>query len=145
MWEAIVNPRHVAKWWGPKGFSTTIESMDVRPDGEWKLVMHGPDGTDYHNKSVFTEVVKLERLVYQHLEPIHKFQMTMILDSQAGGTRLTWRMFFESVEECARLKNFISDANEQNFDRLQAHLSEMAPDREIVITREFHAPRELVW
>ena len=51
--------------------------------------------------------------------------MTMILDDQAGGTLLTWRMLFESVEECAKLENFISNANEQNFDRLQARLSEM--------------------
>ena len=66
VWEAWTNPKHVANWWGPTGFSTTIEKMDVRPGGEWKHVMHGPDGTDYPNHSVFIEVVKPERIVYSH-------------------------------------------------------------------------------
>jgi uncharacterized protein YndB with AHSA1/START domain len=66
VWEAWTNPKHVANWWGPRGFSTTIEVMDVRPGGVWKHVMHGPDGANYPNKSVFKEVVKPERIVYSH-------------------------------------------------------------------------------
>ena len=66
VWKAMTNPKHVIHWWGPRGFSTTIEKMDVRPGGVWKHVMHGPDGTDYPNKSVFKEVVKPERLVFSH-------------------------------------------------------------------------------
>jgi uncharacterized protein YndB with AHSA1/START domain len=56
----------VVKWWGPNGFSTTIQKMDVRPGGAWNLVMHGPDGTDDPNYSVFTEVVRSERIAYTH-------------------------------------------------------------------------------
>src|SRR4051794_34340238 len=41
---------HVAKWWGPRGFTNTIHEMDVRPGGTWRFVMHGPDGTDYPNR-----------------------------------------------------------------------------------------------
>ncbi|MGA9031500.1 MAG: SRPBCC family protein [Sulfuricaulis sp.] len=66
VWEAWTNPKHVVHWWGPRGFTTTIEKMDVRPGGVWKHVMHGPDGTDYPNSSVFKEVVKPERIVYSH-------------------------------------------------------------------------------
>src|SRR5271155_4603713 len=64
VWEAWTDPKQVAKWWGPKGFSTTIEVMDVRPGGVWRQVMHGPDGIDYPNESVFLDVVQYERLVY---------------------------------------------------------------------------------
>ena len=57
VWEAWTDPRQVAQWWGPNGFTTTIEVMDVRPGGHWRHVMHGPDGTDYPNDIVFLEVV----------------------------------------------------------------------------------------
>ena len=66
VWEAWTNPQHVANWWGPNGFTTTIEEMDVHPGGVWKHVMHGPDGTDYPNSSVFKEGVKPERMVFAH-------------------------------------------------------------------------------
>jgi uncharacterized protein YndB with AHSA1/START domain len=97
VWEAWTNPEHVAKWWGPKGFTNTIHEMDVRPGGVWQFVMHGPDGTDYQNKIVFIEIVKPERLVYDHVSG-PKFQMTVTFDDHGGKTRLTARMLFESAE-----------------------------------------------
>jgi uncharacterized protein YndB with AHSA1/START domain len=63
VWEAMANPDNVVHWWGPNGFTTTIKKMDIRPGGVWKQVMHGPDGTDYPNSSVFREIVKPERIV----------------------------------------------------------------------------------
>jgi uncharacterized protein YndB with AHSA1/START domain len=74
---AFSDPSVLAKWWGPKGFTSTIEEFDLRPGGAWRLVMHGPDGTDSHNVSGFVEVVPAERVVYDHLEPVHRFRMTM--------------------------------------------------------------------
>jgi uncharacterized protein YndB with AHSA1/START domain len=66
LWEAMTNPKHVVNWWGPVGFSTTIEEMDFRVGGVWKHVMRGPDGAEYPNKSVFKEIVKPEKIVYSH-------------------------------------------------------------------------------
>ena len=66
LWEAMTNPKHVVNWWGPVGFTTTIEEMDFRVGGTWKHVMRGPDGTEYPNQSVFKEIVKPEKIVYQH-------------------------------------------------------------------------------
>src|SRR4029077_16534570 len=40
VWQAMTDPKHVVNWWGPRGFTTTIEVMDVRPGGVWKHVMH---------------------------------------------------------------------------------------------------------
>jgi uncharacterized protein YndB with AHSA1/START domain len=87
--------------------------------------MHGPDGTDYANESVFDEVVKPERIVFRHLEPIHAFRMTMLLADRGGRTELTWRMLFDTAAECERVKAFVGDANEQNFDRLGEQLTKM--------------------
>src|SRR5262249_46230802 len=64
VWKAFTDPRHIAQWWGPKGFTNTIETMQVRPGGLWKFVMHGPDGKSYPNEVTFVEVVERERLVY---------------------------------------------------------------------------------
>src|ERR1700691_3503012 len=105
VWEAWTNPQHVSQWWGPQGFSTTIETMDVRPGGIWQHVMHGPDGANYPNRSVFTEVVKPVRLVYSHGGgreggPGASFVATWSFDALAADKmRLTLRMVFPSAEE----------------------------------------------
>jgi uncharacterized protein YndB with AHSA1/START domain len=122
VFNAFADPARLPRWWGPKGFTNTIHQFDLKPGGRCRLTMHGPNGVDYHNEKEFTEVVKPERIVFQHLEPMHHFQMTMLFAEEGGKTRLTWRMLFESAAEATRLRSFISEANEQNFDRLAAHL-----------------------
>lgn len=123
VFRAFGDPEQLKRWWGPAGFTNTLEAFDPRPGGAWRLVMHGPDGTDYHNESVFTEVVEPARVVFDHLEPVHRFRMTMTFDDEAGKTRLTWRMRFEFAEEAERVRGFVAAANEQNFDRLADHLT----------------------
>ena len=103
VWEAWTDPKQLVLWWGPRGFTTTIEEMDVRPGGVWKLVMHGPDGTDYPNKSIFTEVVPYERLRYRlsggkRGGPAAQFEMTATFAGEDGKARLTMRMGFVSSE-----------------------------------------------
>jgi hypothetical protein len=53
----LADPWQVGQWWGPKGFTTTILEMDLRAGGKWRLILHGPDGTNYPNEMTFTEVV----------------------------------------------------------------------------------------
>ena len=48
VFEAFTEVRHLSRWWGPEGFTTTTRSFEFRVGGEWDFVMHGPDGTDYH-------------------------------------------------------------------------------------------------
>ena len=57
MWEVWTNPEHIANWWGPKGFTNTIHQMDFQEGGEWKFTMHGPDGKNYPNRSIFKEII----------------------------------------------------------------------------------------
>ena len=45
VWRVWTDPKHIAQWWGPQGFTNTIREMDVRPGGAWRFTMHGPDGT----------------------------------------------------------------------------------------------------
>ena len=93
MW---TDPKHIGNWWGPKGFTTTIHEMDVRPGGVWRFIMHGPDGRDYQNKIVYLETAKPERLVYDHVSgPL--FRMTVTFTAQAGKTKVMARMVFETA------------------------------------------------
>jgi uncharacterized protein YndB with AHSA1/START domain len=44
VYKTWTNPEHLPQWWGPKGFTITVQEIDVRPGGVWRFVMHGPDG-----------------------------------------------------------------------------------------------------
>jgi uncharacterized protein YndB with AHSA1/START domain len=120
---AFIDPEQLARWWGPAGFTNTIETFDLRPDGIWRITMHSPNGVAYPNESVFLEVMEPTRIVYYHREPVHQFRMTMTFDEVEARTKLTWKMLFDSADECAKVKQFILVANEQNFDRLAEHLA----------------------
>lgn len=126
VFEAFSNPDHLVHWWGPTGFTNTFSEFDLRPGGAWRFVMHGPDGVEYQMAKDFVEVVKPERIVLQHLRPMHRFRMTMTFAEHSGKTELTWSMLFESAAELGRVQSLITEANEQNFDRLQAYLATMS-------------------
>jgi len=102
VWQAWVEPQHVAQWWGPIGFTNTIHEMEVRPGGVWRLTMHGPDGVDYPNYILFREVVRPERLVYTHgaesVNDPHKFEVTVLFEPLGQRTLLTMRAVFMSKE-----------------------------------------------
>ena len=126
VFEAFSKPDHLVHWWGPKGFTNTFREFDLRPGGAWRFVMHGPDGVEYEIAKEFIEVVKPERIVLQHRDPMHGFRMTLTFAEHSGSTELTWSMLFESRAEAVRVKGFITGANEENFDRLQAYLATMS-------------------
>jgi uncharacterized protein YndB with AHSA1/START domain len=125
VFRAFVDPEILARWWGPAGFTNRFETFDLRAGGAWRFVMVGPDGTEYPTVSAFEEILPPERIVFWHLEPGHRFRMTMTFDPAGAGTRLTWRMVFDSAEEVERVGAFIVRANEQNFDRLAVEVAGM--------------------
>lgn len=122
LFEAFRNPEQLANWWGPKGFSNTFEIFEPRPGGKWRFTMHGPNGAAYPNTKDFIAVIPDERIIFKHIDPTHGFRMTMIYADEADGTRLTWRMRFDSAEESEKLADAIAGKNEENFDRLEEHL-----------------------
>ncbi len=67
IFKAWTDPKYVAQWWGPNGFTNTTYGMDVRPGSVWRFVMHGPDGKDSQNKIAYIEIAKADRLVYSHV------------------------------------------------------------------------------
>lgn len=86
--------------------------------------MHGPDGADYPNQSIFIEIVPLERVVIDHLSG-HEFRITAIFEDFDGRTRVTFRQLFKKKEEFEQAKPYCIQGNEQNLDRLGKVLAEM--------------------
>jgi uncharacterized protein YndB with AHSA1/START domain len=109
---------------GAEGFTSTFQDFDMRPGGTWRFVLHGPDGKDYKNEIVYQEIVRPERIVFEHVSG-PKFQVTATFIEEAGKTRVTFRMLFETAAECEKVKTYAVEANEQNLDRLEVQLVKM--------------------
>jgi len=118
---AFSDPERLARWWGPDGFRNTFSEFDLRAGGAWRFVMHGPDGSDYPNESVFTEAVTPERIVIDHRSG-HHFVLTITLTAEGDATRVEWRQVFDTAEEKARIAAFVGPANEQNLGRWAAEV-----------------------
>lgn len=156
IWKAWTEPQHVAQWWGPDGFTTTIHEMDVRPGGTWRFIMHGW-GQDFENKIDFDEVVPFERLAYRHgdWEKEH-FKVEVRFEDLGAATRVTLRTMFpseEAVEFVVKNRNAL-EGGRQTLARLDEFLRRTPPasaaagaraEPTLVVSREFNAPRKLVF
>ncbi|HXX51271.1 MAG TPA: SRPBCC family protein [Xanthobacteraceae bacterium] len=136
VFSAWTDPKHLAQWWGPNGFTTTTYSFDFRPGGVWRFVMHGPDGRDYQNRITFEEIVPPERIVYRHgggddVEPV-QFRQTVVFEDlggrSRGSTRITWRGDFASAAERNRvIEDYGADKGlTETLARLGAYVTAMA-------------------
>lgn len=147
VWEAWVDPKQVAQWWGPRGFTLTTEKKDVRTGGTWDYTMHGPDGVDYPNSTKFLEVEKYSRLVYDHggyKDKPPMFRVTVqFTELSKNITKMEMIMALPTAEAAKETKKFIKSAGgNSTWDRLAEYL---APTDRFVINRSFEAPRDLVF
>lgn len=123
VWEMWTKPEHLSQWWGPNGFTTTIHQMNVAEGEEWLLTMHGPDGTNYPNKSVYTEVVHHRKIVYDHFNP--NFTATIVFEAQGDKTFIEWTMLFDDYElmQAVLKAHNAADGLKQNVEKLEKYLS----------------------
>jgi uncharacterized protein YndB with AHSA1/START domain len=123
VFSAWTNPELLKRWWGPKGFTNTFHEFDLRPGGKWKFIMHGPNGGNYENESVFVEINEPQKIILNHISNPH-FQLTATFEEAgAGRTKLVFEQLFETKELYNKVKGFAVDANEENMDRLETVLS----------------------
>lgn len=127
VWEALTNSTQVDQWWGPNGFTTTTDEMDVRPGGEWRYLMIGPDGEGYPNLIVYDEVEEPERIAYTHGSPDdpEQFRVTISLDDVGQrGTELDMVMRFPTAADLDEAIDFGADEGaEQTLAKLADHLA----------------------
>lgn len=117
VYEAFSNPKKLALWWGPKGFTNTFKEFDLRAGAYWRFTMHGPDKKDYANEICFLEVVENKKVVLEHFSG-HHFILTIQFVSKGNNTLVKWEQDFDTVEHYKEIADFVAEANEQNLDRL---------------------------
>ena len=123
IWGAFFDADALSSWWGPQGFTNTFDTFDLRPGGEWRFTMRGPDGGEYPMRKIFVEVVAPEKFVFDHPDAVHGHRMSISLREAGNGTEVLWEMLFDSADEAERVRAFVEPANEQNLDRLSAHVA----------------------
>ncbi|MBB4803395.1 uncharacterized protein YndB with AHSA1/START domain [Flavobacterium nitrogenifigens] len=127
VFKAWSNPEHLKNWWGPNGFTNTFHEFDFREGGKWVFTMHGPEKGNYENDVEFIKIEKPNLIAWKrHSKPL--FQILTIFQSVSENeTKVIFKMLFETEEECQKLKPYVVDKNEENFDRLEVELSKMKP------------------
>jgi uncharacterized protein YndB with AHSA1/START domain len=150
VWEAWTVPEEIAQWWGPRGFTITTHSRDLRTGGHWHYTMHGPDGTDYENTTAYLEVVPGKRMVYDHgghRDRPPMFRMTVLFTELGSRTQLDLSMALATPEAAEEARRFIRKAGgEATWDRLAEHLGKRSTGREqFFIARAFDASIERVF
>ncbi len=147
VWDAWTDPLQVAQWWGPRGFTLTTHSKDLRVGGTWRYTMHGPDGVDYPNVTRYLEVEAHRRLVYDHGstdETPAVFRVTVLFSETPRGTKMDMTMTLPTPEAADEARKFIKRAGgESTWDRLSEFLTKRASGKErFIINRSFAASRE---
>ena len=156
MW---TDPKHLAQWWGPAGFTNPVCEMDVRPGGKLRIVMRAPDGTDYPMSGTFREIIAPERLVFTNIAVDEDGNalidgLTIVTFAEEGAkTKLTVETRAVALLPLAtRMLEGMDAGWRQSLDRLEEHVrgesgraSGRPADRALEISRIIDAPRELVF
>ena len=130
VYQAHTDPKHIAQWWGPRGQTTTVETMDVRPGGAWRFVQHDPEGNEYAFRGEFREVVPPERLVftfeYEGM-PGHILRQTITFDEHDGKTTVSSTALFDSVaDRDGMLESGMESGATESWDRLAELLNQLS-------------------
>jgi uncharacterized protein YndB with AHSA1/START domain len=133
VFRAWTDPAHLARWWGPHGFSNPVCEVDARVGGELRIVMRGPDGTDYPMRGVFREVVAPERLVFSNSpvdaddRPLLDGLTIVTFAAEGGKTRLTVVMRATGLAPvAARMLEGMEMGWTQTVERLEAYVASLA-------------------
>jgi uncharacterized protein YndB with AHSA1/START domain len=102
VFKTYTDPDLIPRWWGPARLTTTVEVMEVKWGGRWRILQRDPDGHLHAFHGVYHEASPAERVVgtfeYEG-EPGHVVLETATFEEVEGGTRLTTHSVFQSVED----------------------------------------------
>jgi hypothetical protein len=130
VWTAFTDPKHVARWYGGKGFANPVCEMDVRPGGHWRHVMRTPDGAEHSLLFVFIDVVRPEKLSWQPLahgpHGPSAARSTLTLADHGRQTKVTFVARFSSVAERKMAKGWgFAKVLREGVDRMAEVLKEV--------------------
>jgi uncharacterized protein YndB with AHSA1/START domain len=136
VFEMWTNPIHLARWWGPRGFTNPICEVDLRVNGEWRVVMRAPDGSEIPFTAVYREVLPPERLVFSSVakdaagNPILEGVTTVLFEDFHGQTKLTVKARAKALipEAVIRLGGMYKGWS-SSLDRLMAEIASIQEKR----------------
>lgn len=128
VFRAWTEKEHFVKWFGPRGFTTTIHAADMRVGGLLRFDMRAPDGKVYDNRIAFLEIKRPELLVFDHGsdkdDDPGRFRVTITFDEQSDKkTVMTMRQLHPTKEQRAIKIGFGAvELGYQTLDKLAEHL-----------------------
>jgi len=133
VFRAWTEPKHLAHWWGPKGWTLPVCKLDLRPGGVWHYCMRGPEGEESWGKATYREIVRPERLVYVdafsdaegNVNPaLPEMVITVEFFEHEGKTKVVSRTLFDTAEarDAVLAMGAVEGMNE-TLDRLEAYLA----------------------
>jgi uncharacterized protein YndB with AHSA1/START domain len=130
VFQAWTDPKHLAQWWGPKGFTNPVCEVDARPGGALRIVMRAPDGTEHPMRGIFREIVRPQRLVFSNVavddngNSLLEGVAIVTFADQGGKTKVTIQISaIPLVEQAAAMIEGMEAGWTQSLERLGAHLA----------------------
>lgn len=164
VYRAWTDPKQLARWFPPEGFTSPRCEVDPRPGGVFRVDMKGPDappfnGAVFPGPGTFREVVPNKRLVFTMEPEFNGQKLPMVLttvrfeDHGIKQTKCTVEQTLETVEAFqAMAKQGMAEGIAQSLGKLAGVLSGRSSDRGVSVSgrtltliRVFDAPRDLVW
>lgn len=129
VFEAFTELRHLSRWWGPEGFTTTTQEFEFHVGGEWVFTMRGPDGTDYTEWISWTDIARPARITMRHgafRDDPDAFDSVLSFAEEGAATRLEMRTVFPTRElrDEAVEKYHAAEAGGQTLAKLAAYVAE---------------------
>jgi uncharacterized protein YndB with AHSA1/START domain len=130
VFETFTEVRHLSRWWGPDGFTTTTRLFEFRVGGDWEFVMHGPDGTDYAEWITWTEIAAPERIAMRHGESRddpNAFESVLTFEPDGAATRIQLHTVFPTrqLRDEAVEKYHAIEGGQQTLSNLAAYVTEI--------------------
>jgi len=135
VFKAWTDPKRVAEWWGPRGFTNPVCELDGRPGGAIRIHMRGPDGTVYPMTGVYQEVVEPERIVFTSAaldaagNLMFELPTTMTFAEQGGKTKQILRVrVIKSTAQAATYLAGMEAGWTQSLERLASYVATHAKE-----------------
>lgn len=133
VFKAFTTPEHLTRWWGPKGWTLPVCTVDFRPGGVWHYCMRGPTGEESWGRAIYREIVEPERIVYTDrfvdadgtpVEGMPEITVRLTFEEYDGTTTLTCRAQFATAADFeAILAMGMVQGLTETWDRLEEYLA----------------------
>ena len=125
VWSA---PEHLARWWGPRGFTVISFEADVRPGGAFRFGIRSPEGIEHWAHGIYREVERPARLVFTTAwedsegKAGHETLVTLSFGEEKGKTRLS---FHQALFETVNARDLHNGGWSSTLDLLADYLAAM--------------------